>query len=923
MKILYLRLLNSAGIYAGTSKRKIEIDFTKGNNNIVMLFGGNGSGKSTIISSLHPFNSTCNDERDKFFIDGKEGEKEIHYQLDDKVYMIRHYVSAKNKTKSYIAKMDYNDYLSKNESKDELADKYGEELNENGGVLTFKDLVEIHLGVDEEFFKISRIGSNVTNFIDLSTANRKKYISTFLPNIDEYLQRYKIVNDKHKVMTKEIKYLSDEILKLDDEDTLNLEKTRLEKQLDSLRKSIEKCSNKIATAKATVVTLDKDGILKAAKYENPYALELSKLEKEKIKIDDVISCYDLEEVEKKLSNIETTLNNIEKLIVQTKEKIGNEKENLGNILVDINSKKKQIDGMSVTDIENLRKIETKNLNTLYILTEELANVNLSKFNINSIDSKAVPAIALTMKQLYKAMDSTESKISIEYRNILDKIFVSKLMTWKEFIGQIESYKTNIASKEKERKALEKKLSEANSNKRYLTILEQRPSECITDSCPFISTALKYKNVESEIEELTESIETIDNELDTLHQELNIFESVKDLVWEIEKTYNSYKDGLPYLNEVLNDVKFDSFDSLMKYFLTTLKTDRRSLLYDGSENLKTFVSLNEEISGLKKDNEVIQDKIKANESITNIHNELTKELSELESKKNDISKNIAKYNLELAAHDGDKEELEKQKATNTFIKELFTKANDFLTNYNEVKEKFENTEKILSEISDLATVVAENKDEKESYTQQLPLIEAALDKVKIKINKLKEYTDRKKILEDNYEKTSWIKDALNPTKGIPVYFIENYLDKTKFITNNLLDISQNGRFAIAFEVTDKDFYIKVYKNNGDILNDISQASQGETALTSLSLSLALIEQSMKKYNIFLLDELDGALDATNRRCFIDMVQSQMKVLNSEQVFIISHNNEFENIPIDMILLKDNNIDVNNKDFMTNKTVLFKV
>jgi len=100
MKILYLRLVNSAGIYAGTSKRKIDIDFTKGNNNIIMLFGGNGSGKSTIISSLHPFNSTCNDERDKFFIDGKEGEKEIHYQLDDKVYMIRHYVSAKNKTKS-------------------------------------------------------------------------------------------------------------------------------------------------------------------------------------------------------------------------------------------------------------------------------------------------------------------------------------------------------------------------------------------------------------------------------------------------------------------------------------------------------------------------------------------------------------------------------------------------------------------------------------------------------------------------------------------------------------------------------------------------------------------------------------------------------------------------------------------------------
>ena len=102
MKILYLRLVNSAGIYAGTSKREIEIDFTKGKNNIVMLFGGNGSGKTTLMSSLHPFTGTCNDERDKFFIEGKDGEKEIHYLVDDRVYMIRHYISAKNKTKSFI-----------------------------------------------------------------------------------------------------------------------------------------------------------------------------------------------------------------------------------------------------------------------------------------------------------------------------------------------------------------------------------------------------------------------------------------------------------------------------------------------------------------------------------------------------------------------------------------------------------------------------------------------------------------------------------------------------------------------------------------------------------------------------------------------------------------------------------------------------
>jgi DNA repair exonuclease SbcCD ATPase subunit len=143
-----------------------------------------------------------------------------------------------------------------------------------------------------------------------------------------------------------------------------------------------------------------------------------------------------------------------------------------------------------------------------------------------------------------------------------------------------------------------------------------------------------------------------------------------------------------------------------------------------------------------------------------------------------------------------------------------------------------------------------------------------------------------------------------------------------ITNRLLDISQKGRFAISFEVNDKDFFIRVYKNNGDVLEDIRFASQGETSLTSLSLSLALMQQSMNKYNIFLLDELDGALDTSNRRAFIEMVNAQIKELNAEQVFIISHNNEFDSYPIDMILLANHGVDINNKDFMSNKNIIFK-
>ena len=54
-----------------------------------------------------------------------------------------------------------------------------------------------------------------------------------------------------------------------------------------------------------------------------------------------------------------------------------------------------------------------------------------------------------------------------------------------------------------------------------------------------------------------------------------------------------------------------------------------------------------------------------------------------------------------------------------------------------------------------------------------------------------------------------------------------------------------------------------------------------AITTISLSLALIEQSIGNYNILCLDEIDGPLDSTNRTNFIDILNSQIDKLGIEQ------------------------------------------
>lgn len=95
------------------------------------------------------------------------------------------------------------------------------------------------------------------------------------------------------------------------------------------------------------------------------------------------------------------------------------------------------------------------------------------------------------------------------------------------------------------------------------------------------------------------------------------------------------------------------------------------------------------------------------------------------------------------------------------------------------------------------------------------------------------------------------------------------------------------------------------------------------MTTLSLSLSMIENMIKKYNIIYLDEIDATLSTENRRLFLNMLEKQLLDLGIEQIFIISHNNEFYSYPVDLILFKNNDVDLNDKEFMTNKNVIFNI
>jgi len=90
MKIKYIKLENFIGIYIGTGRYKLEIDFEKSENRIIMLEGANGKGKTSLLSTLHPFAGTM-DERKEIILEGKTGKKEIIISHDGYEYDIVHH----------------------------------------------------------------------------------------------------------------------------------------------------------------------------------------------------------------------------------------------------------------------------------------------------------------------------------------------------------------------------------------------------------------------------------------------------------------------------------------------------------------------------------------------------------------------------------------------------------------------------------------------------------------------------------------------------------------------------------------------------------------------------------------------------------------------------------------------------------------
>lgn len=915
MKITYLKMENLKNILAGMGKSKVEIDFSKGKNDKILLLGGNGSGKSIILSSATPYRGT-NDNRSVDPVEGKTGKKVIHFDHNGHKYEIEHFYGKNNK--SYIK-------------------KDGRELNENGNIRSFNTVMEEELEISPDYFAIGRLGDNVKNFINYPTAERKKYINKFIPNIDDYLIAYKNSSEKVTLYNKRLKSLNvqlekyntlDELLEVkkeleDEKETLGKEISKMEIQLESILNEIGKLSQDL---------MDKDNYSTEIIFnKHPQFKEMAgqylpgvinTIEKEALVIqDDLDGTYlkypklkgkTLEDCKEKLNELsnkkkllDVELENIEFKVNHYKSQVNDSNSKMAEIKAKLNS----FENMDVDQITEMK-------------TELEGRYNDRRNLISHIKSDEFPITleeAKLLKDDIKLLKRESGRVSESRGDLDEKLFDKYKFDIDTLIGL---YNTECDKKDKLEQniaKLDKEMKEIYKESGLVKILEVSEHHDHAKECPFVPMAMG-------VQDRVDGIDGMEEEMKSLHTQLN-----EIMIPRIEVIRNHIKYVKEFKEIIVNSIYNERFEKLGinkdDYMNTLLVTD--SSKFDNKfaivdEVIGYYTDL-EEIRTLQTKLESIESKLELNRKIESDRITLNEELNVHDKTRTDsLSVLTEEINPE-------KERIEKDIKINTASTRIYEVLEAKLTKLNNIMDVVNELKELSDEMKVIDGKMLELRDQKNQYIVDIDNKNAALNHLIGKLDKAnrdyylvesinKELSDISSI----YDKLLAVNTSLDPKKGIPLIFINNYLTDIAERANDLLDMAYKGDFFIKFEVNEKEFKIIVVKGDGTELEDISLASQGETAMTNTSLSLSMLANITKGYNIMYFDEVDGTLDNENRRNFLSVLDRQIKTLGSEQTFIISHNNEFYSADVDLILLDkyETKIDINDKQLMANKTILYK-
>lgn len=577
--------------------------------------------------------------------------------------------------------------------------------------------------------------------------------------------------------------------------------------------------------------------------------ELTNL-KNKVKAENIcMSDEELEDTINKLEKLDKDFNIVCDIISAI-----NEYKILGSLEANVSAKERELtllEGtMSATlknisearvqliQYENAQDIDTSDLKSMIDNHEFLKFTNDKKYLKSQVDLDRFVYSYNTIKEYKNSLDEVSHIISIE------DVYNEKKLDMDSIIALNNKllYSVNMLEIEKEENYVSQDL------------LIEPPDTCHDNSCKLRQEFVKMRDRVDKYESISKKLIDTKEELKKAQDKLqvsNIYNEALKTVALLKKTARDYEDVLVGID---------------------LRKDQDDIAEDIIYNTRVYLSYKSISDRYKEATNTDFQRIKV--SI----DKWEKEYNELISKSQSIKDTIPKVSEDVR-------------------KSLFFG----MINADLVKEK----DKILQETLYLRELIAKEKEKKQEMFElemklrdtdsKIDLLNEDLKKVDFNIN-LHEYIEEelKKATIDEAD-TEKIRETL--IKHLPVKVMRRIILNLKEITNSFLELTDIPYRVHDFEITAKDFIIRVQKDNF-VSEDISKMSDGEKAIMALATTLALNSVMIPNYNVFILDEMDATLSKENKRKFLDIIVNFASVKDL-QVFAISHNEYFSSTEADTI------------------------
>ena len=824
MKIMYIRLVNFADVYAASGKHEIEFCFDKIDKPIIQIYGRNRCGKTVLIQKLHPFSSInlTGDERSDTpqILKGEVGVKNIVYEMDGAVYNITHTYNPNKNGHTVVSSIM----------------KDGEELNANGGVNTCNALIERLFGINRYTFQFVINGTQLTSFANMNSTQRKTLMNKAM-GIDIYDKIHKLATEDYRYTSKLItsltrtkefllsNYGSYETLRTALEqtraqhsglvDSMNDMKTRLDRltgMISSLRQQnlsgeLMGLQNKLVTYKNVVTEI---GQYDVNLYESLMEEQLRITEAmNKANSQSMLLMKDLDIVYERKHNIETEQ--------QSRKRIVNDYQNM----VDLQGK----------------------------LTSEIKGLELGDVQIQSSS-----AILSQMLHIANGVNDTCKEITLCLNGTHLTMFCDMILQGIDISAFLIQEGSVLMDSEKERSTISRirhMLSTIEGD--YVSKEDCRYGNCM------------YRNVFDKLQQYFRSYESVNDGKFTQYDLENFEHALKN-----------YQTMCRLIRiEIAPEVKalfhYEAIITRLKNGLTGIDVEEikhwTELAVQQEHYLQLVKQLHDVETRIKDIQYLMSSEMKDEIPVDVLNNQILSLQQQIE----DCNKQVSEYKQLLS-------EIDHKKMLLSSIKNIDIQ--DVQSRYDKLFKQQSQLTNAELEYENLNTQYLQIQSQVQMVAKQLENLENADKQYTRTVDEIENHL----LMDERYK---IIAEATSSTKGKPVIAIRDKIHEALVIANRLLNVIYDGEIELLKPVIDETTFTLPFRCGTNKSDDIRTGSQSESTLLSLALSLALAHTLIPNHFVALVDELDAYIDANTRDMFVLMLNEMMSTLNCEQMFMISH------------------------------------